>query len=183
MELQYIKAMEKHDIKFDALPEDAQIGIAQIKEIQRAVNMLEKSGRQPTEKAMKKLKAIDKWVYYEILDFLHDTDKNDDDMPFDKDDVIDDLDPDKAAAEKAAAEKTNDDGTQNPNLKGLKIDEELEVLISSKASWTIDELETSAPTTYNVLFDAYEPGDDNGIETSKFKLIESEDYNFNLTRK
>ena len=38
--------------------------------------MLEKSGKKPTAKTIRKVKAMDKWVCYEIYDQVNDTDKN-----------------------------------------------------------------------------------------------------------
>jgi hypothetical protein len=88
MEYQYKKAMEEYELTYGKLPEDAQTGIDQIKDIEKAILMLEKNGKSPTEKTMKKIRAMDKWVYYEILDFVHDTDKNEDDMPFEKNKLL-----------------------------------------------------------------------------------------------
>lgn len=169
MELQYKKEMEKHGISFSELPEDAQTGIDQINDVLRAFNMLKKKGKNPTPKALKKLKAMDKWVTYEIYDFLHDTDKNEDEIPFDAEDVTDEL---------------NDTKEQEADPLGLKIEAELDALYASgQRSFTIDELDDEARETYNVLFDAYDDGEENGITTSKYSLIEGRDKKFTLKLK
>jgi hypothetical protein len=178
MELQYKKALEKNNLNVSNLPEDAQTGIAEINNVLKAFNMLQRKGQKPTEKAMKKLRAMDKWVYYEILDYLHDTDKNDDDIPFDADDVKDDLQ--NGSSDGYAL---NDDLKDNiePDAQGLKIEAELDGLYQSgKTVYSIEELGEKARETYNVLFDLYEDGNDNGIVTSKYSLLENKDKTFKL---
>jgi len=156
------------------LPEDAQTGIAEINNVLKAFNMLQRKGQKPTEKAMKKLRAMDKWVYYEILDYLHDTDKNDDDIPFDADDVKDDL------AGNLKDDSNKDDNIE-PDALGIKIEAELDGLYQSgKTVYSIEELGEKARETYNVLFDLYEDGNDNGIVTSKYSLLENKDKTFKL---
>ena len=60
--------MQEYDLSFGELPEDARTGIEQIKDVEKAINMLSNRGKKPTDKTLKKLRAMDKWVYYEILD-------------------------------------------------------------------------------------------------------------------
>ena len=55
MEYQYIKAMEEFDLSYGELPEDAQTGIDQIKDVEKAINMLKSRGKNPTDKTLKKL--------------------------------------------------------------------------------------------------------------------------------
>jgi hypothetical protein len=113
---------------------------------------------------------MDKWVYYEILDYLHDTDKNDDDIPFDADDVKDDLNKDDV----------KDDNVE-PDALGIKIEAELDGLYQSgKTVYSIEELGSKARETYNVLFDLYEDGEENGVVTTKYSLIEDKDKTFKL---
>ena len=69
---------------------------------------------------------------------------------------------------------------------GLKIEKELEALYESgKKEYSVEELEKSAPETYEVLYDCCEEEDDaNGVETSKFKLIEDQEtFTFKLSKK
>jgi len=175
MELLYKKELAKHNLKVSDLPEDAQTGIDQINDVLKAFNMNERRGKKPTDKALKKLKAMDKWVTYEIYDFLHDTDKNDDEIPFDAEDVKDDLSGGKND------NGNNDDNGNGVDPIGLKIDSELEQLYASgKKVYSIEELGDRARETYNVLFDSYEDGEENGIVTSRFSLIEESDKQFTL---
>ena len=176
MEFQYKKELEKNGLTISELPEDAQTGIDQINDVLKAFRMLERKGQKPTAKALKKLKAMDKWVTYEILDYLHDTDKNDDEIPFDAEDV---LDGDQN-------EPKDDKGDSNVDVDpiGLKIDAELEQLYASgKTVYSIEELGSNAKETYNVLFESYEDGEENGVVTSRFSLLEGADKKFTLKTK
>lgn len=174
MELQYIKALKEHNLRVNDLPEDAQTGISEINKILKGFSMVEKRGLKPTQSAMKKLRTLDKWVYYEILDYLHDTDKNDDDMPVDADDVLDDLQDNK---------KDQDNEPQVDSL-GLEIDSELDKLYSlGKKQFSIDEIKARARKAYKEIWDNYEPGDENGIVTSKYSFIENEQELFELKLK
>lgn len=73
---------------------------------------------------------------------------------------------------------------------GLEIELELENLYNTgKKEFTIDELEPLAPKTYDVLYDVCEEEDsENGVETSRFKLVEntneeSEETTFKISKK
>lgn len=181
MELQYKKALEENGLSVNQLPEDAITGIEQINHVLKAINMCQKTGKPIKESVYKKLRAMDKWVYYEILDYLHDTNKNDDDIPFDKNDVIKDLDKDKQANK---TDEPKDDDLPKPDALGLVIESELDSLYESgKTSYSIEELKDSARKTYSELFNAYENGGENGITTTKYSLIEDSNKKFNLKLK
>lgn len=171
MEFQYIKAMRENNLTYGDLPEDAQTGIDQIKDIEKGINMLEKSGKFPTEKTNRKIKAMDKWVYYEILDYVNETDKNEDEIPFDASEIKEELSNEGANAM---------DKSIDP--KGLKIEEELKTLITIGTKFTIDDIEDKAPVCYDALFEAYDPDEENGVVTSKYSLIEKDDNMFHLTQ-
>ena len=171
MEFQYIKAMREHDLTYGDLPEDAQTGIDQIKDIEKGINMLEKSGKFPTEKTNRKIKAMDKWVYYEILDHVNETDKNEDEIPYDASEIKGEL---------STEGKTGMQNSIDP--KGLKIDEELKTLFTIGTKFSIDDIESKAPICYNALFDAYDPDEENGVVTSKYSLVEKDDNMFHLTQ-
>lgn len=178
MELQYKKALEKNNLNISDLPEDAQTGISEINNVLRAFNMLEKKGSKPTANSLKKLRAMDKWVYYEILDYLHDTDKNDDDIPFDADDVKDDL---SGSSKNDGIKDDSIDGNIEPDALGIKIEAELDGLYQSgKTVYSIEELGNKARETYNVLFDLYKDEEENGIVTTKYSLLEGKDKKFTL---
>jgi hypothetical protein len=170
MELQYKKAIEENSLSINQLPEDAITGIEQINHVLKGINMCKKSGKPIKESVYKKLKAMDKWVYYEILDYLYDTEKNKNDIPYDEEDFEDDL-------------YMKDNNSKIDDL-GMQIENELnELYDSGKTSYSIDELKNKAKKTYNELFQAYENGSENGITTSKYILIEDSNKMFNLKLK
>lgn len=181
MELQYEKAMEEYDLKYNDLPEDAQTGIDNIRDVLKGLSMLEKKGKKASPKTLKKLKAMDKWVYYEILDHVQGTDNNDDEMEVDPNEVIEDI---KEEA-KGVKDGQNDDNGQAiiPDKAGLEIEAELKKMIESgKTIWTFDELKSVAKKTYDLLFKTYDEGEDNGVKTSAYTLIETEQYKFTLSK-
>ena len=173
MDLIYLDALKEHKLKVSELPEDARVGITEITNIVKGFQMAERKGRKPTPQAMRKLKTIDKWVYYEILDYLNDTDKNKADIPFSADDVLDELEDNKEPKKEEQADPV-----------GLAIDQELSSLAGAgKTQITLDELRTSAPKAYKEIWDSYETGEENGIVTSHYSLIENDDEIFILKRK
>jgi len=176
MEYKYKKALIEYKLSEKDLTEDAIVGISNIKEIERAMNMLTKKGLSPSEKTLKKLSAMDKWVYYEILDIVHDTNKNDDEIPFEADEVIDEIkngnDSDKKEVQLSEEEK-----------KGNQIEAELKKLMeSNKFSYTIDELKNVAPITYEEIWDNYDDGEENGVGTKSFSIKEDSNNLFNVSK-
>lgn len=174
IELQYKKALTQYNLKESNLPEDAQIGITIITDTLKAANMLEKRGKSISEKTIKKIKAMDKWIYYEILDTVNDTDNNDDEMPFDKKEVIEEI-----------KEIENESTKSNvDNEKGKSVVMELcKLYESGKKIYTLQELKMSAKKTYDVIFDNYDEDGENGLMTNDYELIETDKETFTLTKK
>lgn len=168
MEYAYQKLMAKHELTYAELPEDAKTGIDVIKDVEKAINMAEKKGNTISQKTYNKLKINDKFVVGEILDYVNDRENDDDDeVPFDADEIKNEM----------------VEGKSNLDPKGLAIDEELKKLYSeNRITLSIDDLKNVAPNSYRVLFDAYDPDEENGIETSHFKLIEKPDNLFHLSK-
>ena len=188
-ELKYLEAMEEHNLKVSELPEDAQIGITNINDVMKSIKMFEAKGKPISEKTIKKVKAMDKWVYYEILDLVNDTDENDGELPHDSEEIVEELE--EVANKKGAqpvdekAEVVVAEVVANPNdSKGLQIDEDLDLAhTNGKKEITFEELKSISKTAYNVIFDNYDNSGDNGVETSKFTLIETDENVFTLTKK
>lgn len=190
MEFKYKKLMEENDLALNQIPEDAKTGIDEINKVLRGITMRERAGKKVLPGTLKKLATMDKWVTYEILDYLHDTDKNDGDMPINADDVLKDLNKDDKPPLNSDDNKNNIDDNKNPLDKisvdpiGLKIDQELDALYESgKTTLSIDDIRSSARNTYKEIWDNYEENEDNGIITSKYSLLEGDDKNFNLKLK
>jgi hypothetical protein len=177
MEFKYKKLMEENDLTLNQIPEDAKTGVDEINKVLRGITMRERAGKKVLPMTLKKLATMDKWVTYEILDYLHDTDKNDDDIPFVAEDVLNDLNKDDKTQKPASDEKPVDQ-------MGLRIDQELDRLYATgKTTFEIDEIRSLARNAYKEIWDNYEDEDDNGIITSKYSLLEGDDKNFNLKLK
>lgn len=177
IELLYLAELESNGLSVRDLPEDAQTGIQEINHVLKAIHMTEKGGKKVNPNTVKKVKAMDKWVYYEILDYINDTDKNADDIPFDADDVIEDLDKTKGG------QAPKEEPIEADPL-GLKIEAELDVLYASgKLTYTMNEIRSTAKNTYKVLWDEYENDGENGIVTTKYSFLEDPNKNFNLKLK
>jgi hypothetical protein len=170
MELKYKQALEENNLTINELPEDAKIGINNINDVLKGITMLEKKGKKVSQQTLNKVKAMDKWVYYEILDYLHDTDKNDDEIPYESDDVLDEI---KDSTEKPIADN-----------KGLLVEADLQKMFDSgKKEWNINEIKASSILVFGIIFDNFDEDEENGIETTRFKLIETDEEVFTLTKK
>jgi len=181
MELKYLEAMQQHGLDMSDLPEDAQIGIEQINGVLKAIKMLEKKGTEIPEKTYKKVSAMDKWVYYEILDLVHETDRNEDEIPYTEDDITQEI---VNEAEEEDDEEAQDDEVevqQGNSELGSRIEADLKVIYESgKTRIHLDELKNLSKSAYNVIFDGYTTTGENGIITSKYSLLETDEYVFEL---
>ena len=180
MKLNYETELEEHDLSVNDLPAEKKTGIKQINQIKRAISMLEKKGKSPSEETLNKIKAMDKWVTYEIYDLLNETDDNEEEIPFEADEVVEDI-----QEQIEESNKTNEVENTPVEIdpKGLEIEIELKQLFDvGKTKFDIEELQSNAPISYDLLFDTYEPDEQNGIETSQFKLMEKTDGLFYISK-
>ena len=70
------------------------------------------------------------------------------------------------------------------NPQADKIENELaELYKTGKTKYDIEELQSSSPELYDLLFDTYEPDEDNGVVTTRYKLTERTDGYFYLIKK
>ncbi len=213
IELAYKKLLDEHKLTNDKLNEDAITGIDAITDILKGINMLEKRGKQPTQKVLSKIKSLDKWICYEIMDIVDDTNNNSpvasaeeiaaqaqaeldakNKADTEAKEKTDKEEKEKADKEKADAEakeksekeeKEKNQNTPEMNIdpKGLAIEKELQALLSaSRTTLTLSEIKEVAPTSYSAIFDTYKDGEENGIKTSSYSLLETEKEKFTLTK-
>jgi hypothetical protein len=179
MELQYVKELEKHSLQVKDLPEDARTGIREINKALSFIKMGEAKGKTTSPDAIKKIKAMDKWVLYEIYDLVGDKDDNDEQIPYESEDVQDDLEDEEQDDNEEEERKSN----LTTNVDGNKINLELtELFQTGKTEFTINEIKSSSPTIYKAIFDIYEKGEENGVETNNYSLIEFEEQKYKLTK-
>jgi hypothetical protein len=196
MDLQYVKELEKQGLQVKDLPEDARTGIKEINKALSFIKMGEAKGKTASPDAIKKIKAMDKWVLYEIYDIVEDTDKNEDEIPYESDDVEDDLDNELTDSSGLTTENEEDDNENNEddneeikkqsnliqtNADVNKINNELyELYKNNKTELKIDEIKTYAPTVYKAIFDVYKSGEVNGVQSDKFSLLETKEQEYKL---
>ena len=183
----YEKLMAENNISLTELPEDAKTGIASLKNIELAISMAQKKAAKnnktfvPSAATNAKIKAYDKWVTGEIVDYLDEKDTNPDAPKDDAVDIVDAVAADAKAAEEAAAaknEKVDIDFT-----KGDAIDQELKVFYeTNKRLLNINDIRDAAPKTYTEIHATYKVGEENGVVTNNFLLKETATANdFELT--
>lgn len=168
MKYAYEKLMEEENLKLADLPSDAKIGIGQIKKIEKAILMAQATGKKISSETIAKIRANDKWIVQEILDYLDDTDENEEDMPEDSEEIIEEIKGETLTEDQKYA---------------LEIENELKSLYDSgNREFTIETLRNNAKTTYEVLFDNYEEGEENGVMTTRYKLIETKPRVFTISK-
>jgi hypothetical protein len=172
MQYAYQKLMEEYGLSYNDLPEDAKHGIEAIRNIEKAINMAEKNGKTVSSKTMAKIKANDKWVVQEIVDFVEDDDDNEDKMPYNEDEVIDEI---KGKEQKLTEEQKF----------ALELEKELARMHSAgKKEWESEEIEQFSEVVFDAVYETYHQNDsENGIETTRYALIESTPQVFTLKKK
>ena len=195
MELQYENALEEYNLTVADLSTRAKVGIESINSVLKGVNMLQKSGKKVSEKTIEKIETLDTWVYREILDQVQDSDNNEDEeVPYDDEEILEEAEKlaeeeqDEEEEYEEEEEEEEEEEVQKPtaqnDTRGTTIDKELEVAYNSgKTTITLEELKSISKTAHNVIFTNYEESGDNGIETSYYTLIETDDEVFTLTKK
>jgi hypothetical protein len=172
----YEKLMAENDLQMSDLTDDARNSITAIKDLEKSIRMAQGKGKEASETTLSKIRTSDKMATQEIVDMLDDDDDDDDNDDNDDSDNNDDLDD--------SDDKNEPETVVTNDPKGLKIDAELEVVFASgKKEIGFDELKSISRTAYEVIFQNYDNSGDNGIETSKFTLIETDDNLFTLTKK
>ncbi len=90
---------------------------------------------------------------------------------------------DRLAKEKAEQEAKDPQGAPK---KAVKIESELKNLFESgQKTLTLEEIKKGAPVSYKDIFESYKEGEENGVETSRYSLLEKKDekQTFELTQK
>jgi len=185
MELQYKNLLTKYKVNESQLPEDAKDGINDINSVIRGINLLqkkaEKAGKQYKVRAdvTRRLARLDRWVCGEIVDYINDTDNNADEAPETAEEILTDAEKDAATKDKP---EVND--TPTADARGLKVDKELKALFDAgKTLLTAEDIRDNARNTFEIIFDTYEKGGENGVVTTHYSLIENAEGNFILTKK
>jgi len=209
MELQYKKAMAEYGLKSNQLPEDARIGITQIEQVLKSIRMNESRGKTIGDQTYKKLKAMDKWVYFEILEMMDEKDNLEKEIPHTADEVIYELeqqeedendddevedfeDEEEDEDDEEIEEDEDDDDAENEKynqipsgdkVTGEKIDADFKIAYDKgRTTLTLEELKNVSKTAYNIIFSNYDDSGDNGIITTHYTLLETDDQVFTLDK-
>ena len=178
MKLSFEKAMEEHGISMDELPKDVKLMINEANDLKSRIEAKKQIGQKITPETMERLKAKDRLLVKEILDYADERDEDDDD---------DDDDDEEENSGSSGSNNEDDDMEEDyDDTEGVAVDQELELLAKSGVSKiTLDQLRSQAPNTYNVLFDSYGQDEENGIITSNFILTEiaTNSQEFKLSKK
>ena len=187
IELRYQAAIKKYNLNIKDLPEDARDGIREMENILKAVALNERKEKKINPDTFKKIKRLDKWILFEIYDHVNETDENEEEKP-DAEQVIEEIE--ETAASEEAEEKENEDQDDTTEKKkqgdtktGELIDAALEVAYKSgKTKFSLDDIKAISKPAYAAIFDGYDESGDNGIETSNFRLIETDENIYTLSK-
>lgn len=187
MQLGYEKLMDEYDLTAEDFDKETQAGIRSITHLKNLIESKIRVGSIITTEAIDKIKFADKSLISEILDYIEDNDldKSDDD---DKEDLEadtkggnadngdgsnDDADNEEDD-DREDEEGENDMGDEGSTDIGDILDNEFRNLLSQgMTNVPLDQLRGSAPKTYDIIWESYENGEINGIETSFFRLVET----------
>jgi hypothetical protein len=176
MELEYEKVMEEYNLSERELPSDAVNAISAIKSALRLAKIRE-SKNQDSSQYYEKAKSFDNFVVREIYDLVNNTEENDE-MP-----ENDFEEESEEQYEQQNQEQEYQKEEYMPKGDGLKINNELfEIYKNGKTEISIDELKNLAPNCYETIFDCYEEGEENGIQTNEYTLIEYDKQKYKLTK-
>jgi len=151
------------------------------KQLAAVAKMREAKAKKALEKLKenesKKKPPIPKEIDEEEIDNDEIDDDEIDDDEIDDDEIDDDeIDDDESNSSESYFEH------KDINL-GFRIEEELNKLWQSKTTTlNNDSLKSKAKTTYDLIFQSYEKGKKNGVETSNFLLLENEPNNYILKK-
>jgi hypothetical protein len=175
MELAYKKLMEEYGLKMSDLPEDAVEGVRIVEDIAKGIRSAEKRGKNISNLTYRKLKINDKWLVREIIDFKEGTEKNEEDIPFEKEEVLKEIPKDEI--------KPSDQVEQVDKSKGNKVNLELAKLIEDgNETLSAAELKKLAPVTYEIILESYKAGEENGVQTNSFLVKETETEVFKIEK-
>ncbi len=202
MKYGYEKLIAEHNLDKSTLPEEVQNAISYLQDVEKGITALKarlkklnKEYKQSANVTMK-IKQLDTWAIRGINEFLEgDVIKGD--APSTDDDILKLAAKDNPTTPPAAEPATPPDTTKAPEPKVTPdkappvveattthdVDLELlEIYKSGTDILTLEEIKAKAPKSYALIFNAYKSGEENGLETSNFSLVETEQNNYKLSK-
>ncbi|MES2287608.1 MAG: hypothetical protein V4547_18075 [Bacteroidota bacterium] len=184
IKLSYVKMLEDNGITASELPARANLGIKGIQDIIKLITLNEKNGRKITNHTLEKIKANDEWVCRDIEDYVKGKKTNTDPIPNKIETIITEIKTESTPATTPPA-KVDEPKVEEPKAdeRGTKADAELkELLAQGKTSLTLAEIKTSAKNAYDIIFDAYKEGEENGFDTTYYSVRETEKEVFTISK-
>lgn len=186
MELQYVKLMEANNLDESGLSDKAKVGVKELKKALAGVALSERNGRTVSKSVVDKIEMLDENIVSLIERDL--AAKNDAKAKADADAKAK-ADAEAAKAKEDAEKAKSTQKTDNveevkaADPKGVKIDQDLaEALKNGKNKVSLAELKSISKTAYDIIFDSYEDGGQNGVETSHYSVIETEKEVFTISK-
>ena len=203
----YQKIIKENNLSIADLPEEVQVAIEAIVDIEKGFNIIqrkqEKQGKEfvVSEKTKKKLKTFDGFAVRGIQEFM-DGKEVTATAPVTEttvETIIAEVKAENATPAVASNSVTVTDSMVNTatavivvpeeekpksNDVGTKIEAELaELHKSGVTEISLSDLKSKAPSSYKVIFENYSEAEENGIDTTNFKLIENDKKEYTLSKK
>jgi hypothetical protein len=172
MQLGYEKLMSSYSIEITDLDEDVQTGIKQLDSLNKFVESKRKIGQKINPETLKKIKFLDSSIIRELLDYIEDN--NLDEGEEEEEDDIDFSDDNYDNEEEEEEESDEDENEYDMNLGDLLDQEFTAMKKSGKTEFSMDYLRSNSPNVYQVIWDNYDEGEENGIQTSNYTFTETE---------
>lgn len=199
MELEYKQLLEDNNLQVSDLSGEARVVIEQLNKTLKGVGLQEQNGKAISEKTKEKVEALDNLVCREIVEQLQGNEQEEEEEAEEegvvdnvsvreKSAILDDKDllegqEDEEEEEEAEEVQTEIIAEAN-DPKGVQIDADLKVAHEGgKTTITLEELKKVSKTAYDVIFSTYDESGDNGLVTSNYSLIETDENVFTLTKK
>lgn len=176
MQLGFEKLMSSYDISINDLDEDVQTGIKQLETLKKSVESKRRIGQEITTETLKKIKFLDSSIIREILDYIEENDLeegNEEDEEDSNDNEFSD-DNEENEEDSDENEEEDDENEYDMNLGDLLDQEFTAMKKSGKTEFSMDYLRSNSPNIYQVIWDNYDDGEENGIQTSNFTFTETE---------
>lgn len=182
MDLSYEALMTQEKVTFEELPKSIQTGIKALRQRIHMVGMREKQGKNITQGTIDKMEREDEILTKEILEYTKERENKSGAAAKDAEAKKKEAE-EKAKLEAEAAEKKKGEQQTDAQKKAEAIEKELEALHKTgKEEFPVQEIKSAAPNTYNVIFESYKKGEENGLQTSRFSLVEVKEETFKLSK-
>lgn len=169
MERGYQILLRENDLTEAELPKDAKVLISSIRDGEKAMKLNSSKGKTITETAKDKLRLLDEQAVAKILEYIEEKEEQEELRKKEQEE-------EERKKNEGKLQKTEESkNAEEPDAKGLKVDQELAAaILAGKTKLTQEELKELAPVAYDLVFDNYEQGGENGVQTSFYSLIEKE---------